>query len=134
MVIVDKAISTHQEKALTTAGIMNQFEAETPREEELSAVLYAVNILSSIIGYTLKGVPAPGGMSVAWNEASWPQKTAFLTAFRAMKDYLTKVRSELDHLFSTEENSSTLLANIGFVFDKLSKLIKPPTSGSQESV
>ena len=101
MIIIEEAMFNPQERALTTTGIMNQLEAETPRDDKMSAVLYAVNVLSSIIGYTVKGVPTPDGMSGAWNEASLQQKAAFLAAFRAMKDYLTKLRSDLDQLFST---------------------------------
>ena len=132
MVIIEEAMFNPQERALTTTGIMNQFEAETPSDDKVSAVLYAVNVLSSIIGFTVKGVPTPDGMSGAWNEASSKQKAAFLATFRVMKDYLTKLRSDLDQLFSTEGKSSTLMTNIGFVFDKLTTMSKTPPPGSQE--
>ena len=77
MVIIEEAMVNPQERALTTTGIMNQFEAETPSDDNVSAVLYAVNVLSFIIGFTVKGVPTPAGMSGAWNEASSKQKAAF---------------------------------------------------------
>merc|ERR1712020_178021 len=38
MIIVDKAISTHQEKVFTTAGVMDQFNAEIPTKEEKETV------------------------------------------------------------------------------------------------
>ena len=61
MIIVDKAISTHQEKVFTTAGVMYQFDAEIPTKEEVSAVIYALNMFSSVIGWTLKAGVTPDG-------------------------------------------------------------------------
>ena len=102
----------------------------------MSAVIYALNMLSSVIGYTLKAGATPDGMSVAWNEASGSHKVAFVAAFRAMKDYLTKIRAELDLLFLPGENSTTLLNNIGHVFERLSSLtnhlaLKPQANAAQ---
>ena len=68
MVIIDEAMFDPHERALTITGIMNQFDAETPFDKDISDVIYAVNVLSSIIGYTIEGAPRITVLFEAWKE------------------------------------------------------------------
>ena len=132
MIIIDEAMFNPHEKALTITGVMNQFDAETPSDKDISDVIYAVNILSFIIGYSMDDVPQTTLGEDAYMSATQQQRDAFLVTFRTLKDYLTKLKSTSDPLFTTEARSHALTSRVQNIFESLLKMSKVSPSAPQD--
>ena len=69
MAIIDDALFPPFGKVLTTTGVMNLFDAETPSDKNISDVIYAVNILSLVICHSMDEVPQSRLAKEAWLSA-----------------------------------------------------------------
>lgn len=78
-----------------------------------------MNILSLVIGHSIDEVPQSILVTDAWDSATQQQKTAFQVTFRSFKDYLTKLKSTLDPLFTTEARSHALTSRIQNIQENL---------------